>query len=422
MSKAASRRSSRIKTIAIVAVVLMTVYLVALLLWASQKTVVSEILQNGELETSINTEAVIVRDESTIKSPMTGSYIPNFEDGDKISANACIATIFNSSSDSLLKQIKAKELSIMKALQKKSVGLNYFSKDIGKIDADVEEEVSGLISAINDNNISQSSSIQKEINTMMQKKAEIIVGQTTSDPKINKLKSDMDNLKTFLTANRKLAYSGSSGIISYSVDGYEEVLKPNKISSFSPDFIEDISANVSTKSVAQEANSNKPLAKVLKNFKYYIVASNETKKMKIFSQGESVRVRINDLGEIISANVYYISKDYAGKTIIALVTDKRISETVNMRKINIDIIKDHYSGYAVPLSALKNIDNKKKTAIIVLVKFNTAIFTEVKIVAKNSNMAIIEDTEGTVLGSGINLYDTFITNPINIKDGQEVTK
>ncbi|MFA6309322.1 MAG: HlyD family efflux transporter periplasmic adaptor subunit [Clostridia bacterium] len=421
MEEPNERKGSKLKTMAIITIVFISLYLTALFIWSSQKTVATDFIQTGEIENSVNSDAYIVRDEVVIDSTLTGSYIPNAEDGDKVAANYCIATVLNGTSESLIDQLKAKELSILKALQKKSTSLDYFSKDIDKIDTDIEAETSKLVLAINDNNITQSSRIQEEINVLMQKKAEIIGGTATTDPKINALKAERDHLKLLVEENRRQINTPYSGIISYETDGYEKTLKPSMIISATPQYLDGIKVNTSVKNVAQETTAGKPIAKVIKDINDYFLVPIETNKAKKFGFGEVLKIRINDIGEVVTATVYNISKDYNGRCVLSLKTDRYISETSNMRKINIDIIKNLYSGYKVQVSSLLNINKTDKTAEIVLVKFSAAKFTTVKLIGKNDTFAIIDNVDETY-GSGVNLYDSYIINPINIQEGQDITK
>ncbi len=415
------KKTSKFKIVIIITVVFFTLYLGALFIWASQKNVGTDYIQTGEIESSINAGAYIVRDEVLINSPLTGSYIPSAEDGDKVASNFCIATVLNGSSEGLVAQLKAKELSILRALQKKSKSTNYYSKDIGKIDTDIETEISKLVSAINGSNITQTSRIKEEINNLMQKRAEIIGSTVTTDSKINALKAQRDNLEEMVEANRRLIYTQYSGIISYETDGYEKVLKPSSIITYTPKFLDTIKVNSSTKAVAQETTINKPIAKIIKDIYCYILVPLNTSDAKSFTLGETFKIRINDIAEVVSATVSSISKDYDGRSVVSFKTDRIVSETANMRIINVDVIRNLYSGYKVPMSALRNINSEEKTATIVLVKLNTERFVKVNVVGKSDNFAIIDNIDEPY-DSGVNLYDTYIVNSINIQEGQDITK
>jgi len=89
------KKTSKFKIVIIITVVFFTLYLGALFIWASQKNVGTDYIQTGEIESSVNSGAYIVRDEVLINSPLTGSYIPSAEDGDKVASNYCIATVLN---------------------------------------------------------------------------------------------------------------------------------------------------------------------------------------------------------------------------------------------------------------------------------------------------------------------------------------
>ncbi|MHB8065459.1 MAG: HlyD family efflux transporter periplasmic adaptor subunit, partial [Ruminiclostridium sp.] len=164
-----------------------------------------------------------------------------------------------------------------------------------------------------------------------------------------------------------------------------------------------------------DAQKGKPVAKLVKDLENYLVAAVDEKTSKVLAIDKKVTIRINDTGFSINAVIVYSSNVIDGKRIIAFKFDAGLNETIGLRRINADLILSSSSGLKVPLSSLQNIDNKNKTAEIVLVKGLSATIIKIRIVGMNGDAAIIDNIEGKDL---MKLYNTYVLNPKNVQEGQ----
>jgi|LSQX01.2.fsa_nt_gb putative membrane fusion protein len=417
-TKQKEKASKRIKLGSLLVMFFLLLYIPSVIMWAYGNNVSTDIVRMGEIEDSINTDAYIIRDEEVLNSPIDGKCIKSVLDGEKIRKDTTVATILNKSSEELLADMKALDLSIIEMQKKEMDNRNFFSEDIKKIDKEIEEKLQTVILKSNTGNLLEVRGIKDEIDELIQKKATIAGDLSISNVRLKSLKNEKMILQQRINENTKKIVSITSGIVSYIVDGYEDVLNPDKISSLTVAELEKLKVvrkNSDKDNISVKAD--KPVAKIVKGIDYYIVFALDSRQSEDIEEGRGFDIRINDMDKVIRGKVFFKSEPMEGKYIIAIEVDKALSETVGLRKISVDLIKSYYNGLKVPVHSLRNIDEKNKIADIFLVKANRAKNAKVQIVGINNEFAIISDP-GIKFNDGVSLYSSYIVNSKNVEEGQ----
>jgi len=395
-------------------------YIPSFIFWIYGKNIHTDIIIMGELEDYVTTDAYIVRDETVINSPSDGISIRNVEEGEKVGVGDTIATVLNKSSEKLLEDLKTLDLRIIEAKREKTKNDNFFSEDIKKLDQEIQEKLVLVIKKSNKNSISEVKQIKNEIDELIKKKATISGDLSYTDANIKALENEKRILQDSINANKRNIVSNLSGIVSYVIDGYEEILNPEKIPEITPEMLGMIKVVENRKKTDDLSTQyNKPFVKVIGGIDYYIVFVLDREKADDFKVDNYLRVRINDIGRVVDGTIAYKSNEMDGKFVIAVRTDKALSDTAGLRVINVDLIKSRYEGLIVPVKSLVNIDMNTMRAEIALVKARRATFVPVKIVGKNDNFAVIDNVEDYKDG-GVSLYSSYIINPKNIEEGQVI--
>lgn len=420
------KKKRKLKVGKVLLTMFILVYIPSLIYWFYGNTTATDILHLGVIEDSININGLLVRNESLINSPLKGEYIPQVEEGEKVAANSTIATVLDSSSLELLSEINEINKKILAAQKEKDKTKEIFSGDIIKIEKELGQKVTQIAEVVNENRFSDLKNLKYEIDSLIEKKAEITGDDNLDDVYIKSLKDKKNSLTANMNTKLWEETSTHSGIISYIIDGYESILTPDSINQITPEVFENIlleetpEIDLSNRRV----EGDKPFAKMINDFQFYIVIcvkSNtyaKTDLNSIIQQGKRISVRINDINKQMGCNVVFVSDDFNGKTIIALEADRYINQLTMTRKINIDLIKSSYEGLIVPLKCLRNINTNAMSAEIALLKGDIASIRDVIIIGKNNEYAAIEAKDRS--NKGIDLYDTYIINPQNIQDGQVI--
>ena len=137
-----------------------------------------------------------------------------------------------------------------------------------------------------------------------------------------------------------------SGIVSYKVDGLEEVLTPDNFSSLSKEYLESLDLKTG-KVVA----TNEESGKVIDNFSCYIVTVSSSEEAKSAEIGKKIKIRLSNNTEI-SAEITNLIKENEEEVVIILKIEKEIEELINYRKITFDLIWWDDTGLKVPNQAI----------------------------------------------------------------------
>jgi len=439
-------KGNKFKIGGLLAAVFLIVYIPSLFNWVFGNNINTDIIYPGSVEDSINTEACIIRDEEAITSPKSGVCIANAREGERVPAGFKIATIVSDDSTELYKKLADLDTRITSAQKEKTQGDELFTEDIKKIDTAISEKIGELVEACNNNSLEGTDDLKRGIDRLILQKSSIVGGKSASSRHIDSLKQEKDSLQLQISSKTRDVYSTYPGIISYSVDGFESSLGPEAIGTLTLQQLEDIKTALKSRNKRNlNVDAGKPFAKIVKATEDCMAAVLDTNKSDRFILNENVYVRINDIGRTVKASIIHISEEDGGKKVLTLKTGSVTGEAAGLRIVNIDIIKGFecsnaknylnktedeihdryyndiencYVGMKVPLKSLIDVDNEKMRAKIMLKKAHYASEREVVIIGKNSEYAVIESMDSIQMP--VRIYDTFVIDPKNIKDGQMI--
>ena len=162
--------------------------------------------------------------------------------------------------------------------------------------------------------------------------------------KINtRRKKRKEQYETSLSQGAEYVAAPASGLVSYRVDGLENVLKIDSFGNFNKEFLEKL--NLKT---GQTVASSEEMGKVINNYYCYIIfnsSSNEAKEAKV---GDEVQIRLQN-SNITKGNIEnIISEDDESRTITVKIT-KNVEELTAYRKISVDVI---WWSYQNPLNSM----------------------------------------------------------------------
>jgi len=411
-------KRKRKRTISLFIIIFLFMYIPSLFHWIFGRKIPLSMMETGTIEDSINTWGYVVRDEQVLVSPISGMCILKADEGEKIPSGYNVLTVLSDDTLYQMERLKEVELKIVQAQKEKSQNIEFFSNDLVKLENEIGEKVKLLAKKSQSNSLDDVSSFKQDIDALIQKKVKIMSAGGT-DEYIESLNRQRKELQDRINSSSREVTSDISGIISYTIDEYESLLRPNAIQELTPTFLE----SVVNKQVKQSENSmviekGQPFAKVIKDFEYYIVACIEPEDAEFFTVNKRINLRINDINKVINGYVTYKSVEIEGKYIIAIKVDKALSETSSLRKLNIDLIKSSYTGLKVPVKSLMEIDALGQNAKIVTVDAFSAKIVDVKIVGRNDEYAIIDNPEGVT--NNVSLYKTYVLKPDNVQEGQIV--
>ena len=182
-----------------------------------------------------------------------------------------------------------------------------------------------------------------------------------------------------------------SGVVSYKVDGYEDVLTTDDFSNLSTEFLEGL--NLKTGQVVADSTES---AKIINNFECYIACSLDSEQASSVEIGDTVKLRLPNEAEITS-DVEYVKQD-GDKILIVFKIDQQVQELISYRKISFDIIWWSDSGKKIPNDAIGT-ETKGENQVAYVIRTRGGYQTKiwVKILRQNDKYAIVDNYTSTEL-------------------------
>ncbi|MBZ4646551.1 MAG: hypothetical protein JG777_2040 [Clostridia bacterium] len=385
-------------------------------MYISRRSINEQIYKNSFswriLEDCESTTGYIIREEKLLYSNVAGSFDGIAKEGERIAKGSKVATVYKNHVDPKIQEAIKRINERIADINNNQAKNDIFSEDLQKLEKQISNKINEVINISYDHKSAKLFQIKEDINKILDKKLIISGEKGASGQNLEALKKEKENYENQLRSSKVDLITEVSGILSYNIDGMEQILVPEKINEFKPsDFqsLDNINFNSKT-----EGKVGQPVAKIIDNFEWYIGFLMDAKKIYPLKVGDKVNVRFKDIkNTVVDASVYYISSEEKGKAVVVLSSNKYIDSMHEIRKVNIDIIKQAYSGFKIPVSAVR-VQNGKTGVYII--KDRVARFREIEILFKNNDFAIVK--ENNLNDNGLLLYDEVITKSNNIEEGK----
>ncbi|MDN5331609.1 MAG: hypothetical protein PWP45_834 [Tepidanaerobacteraceae bacterium] len=184
-------------------------------------------------------------------------------------------------------------------------------------------------------------------------------------------------------------FSPMAGIVSFNIDGYENLLMPDKIGCLDYDEIKNLNVNVENRVFPEIVRANQAVLKIVDNLSLNIVTQWDGEDLNV---GGKYTLKFPQLGVEVKADLKEVCKNEK----IAVFSTKEVPfELLDKRKVEVEIVVRMYEGIGVPISAIVNDGGQEG----VLLFFDGRLFFKpVNVVARDDEIAIVE---GVKLGDRV---------------------
>ena len=366
-------------------------------------------VEEGKLYQEETVIGYVIRDEQVVKGENYKNGIsPIKAEGERAAKDENIFRYYSANEDSLKEKIANLDTKIQEVMvNDKSLG----SSDMKLLENQIDEKMQNIR---NVTDVTKLEEYKKEINDLVTRKAQIAGDLSPKGSYLNQLIEERKNYESQLNSGSEYVKAPISGIVSYKVDGLEEVLTPDNFSALSKEYLESL--NLQTGKIVPTSEES---GKVINNFYCYIATITSSQEAKNAEVGKNVKVRLSNNVEV-SAQITNIVKENDEETLIILKLEKEIEELINYRKISFDLIWWNDTGLKVPNQAIVN-DNGKDYVVRNRAGYLSKILVKVK--RKGNDYSIVEpyDTEelkemgftNEEIASykKISIYDEILLNP-----------
>lgn len=402
------------KVIIYIAIFLVVIYLIyTIYLLIKQPTDVFTI-EEGTLYSEETDIGYVIRDEVVIQGENYKNGMEKIKaEGERVAVNEAVFRYYTKNEDSLKEKIAELDTKIQEAMQNQTQTENGLLKaDMISLETQIEQKLLE-ISSIHDT--TKLEEYKKEINELITKKANIAGELSPQGSYLKELIEERKNYENELNSGAEYVNSSKSGVVSYKVDGLEDVLKPTEecFATLTKEYLENLDLKT-----GKIVPTNEESGKIIDNTYCYIATISNTEEAKNAEVGDKVKVRLPSASEV-SAEITYVLQENDDRVLI-LKIEKGVEELISYRKISFDLIWWSENGLKVPNQAIV-----KENDLAYVVRNRAGYLNKllVKVKKEGEKYSIVEpyDTEELKeLGFSndeiisyrkISLYDEVILNP-----------
>lgn len=367
------------------------------------------VVESGKISLEEDITGYVIRDEIIISGENYANGLVQIKaEGERVAKGESVFRYYSKNEEELNEKIEELDVKIQEALSGQK---NIYSNDIKILENQIEENLRQIRVT---NDILKIREYKKNINNAITKKAKIIGEQSPSGSYIRELIQERSSYENQLNSGVEYIKAHTSGIVSYRIDGLEEVFSVNDFSNLNKEMLE----NINLKSGQIVAASNEK-GKIINNFYSYIATIMNSETAKTKKVGDIVTLRLSSSTEV-KGEITYIKEQEDGSILLIFKITKGVEELINYRKIAIDVVWWSDNGLKVANSAIRY-ENDIPYVIKNMAGYEYKIY--VKIVSQNENYSIVKNyttDEYRQLGfkdeeiknmKKITLYDEILTNP-----------
>lgn len=405
-----NKNVSKIKvTFMIIIITIIAIYAIYLVIKLVKNPTNTFIVTNGKISQEESEIGYIVREETVVKGKnYKNGMVKIKNEGEKVAKGDSIFRYYSSGEENLKSKISDLDVEIQQIMQNEQ---GAFSSDIKLLESQIEKELNSVYEV---NNIQKIQEYKRNINTYITKKAKISGDLSPSGSYLKQLLLQREELENNLNSDSEYINAPESGIVSYRVDGLEDVLKTDNFTSLDKEFLEKL--NLKT---GQTVTSSEEMGKIINNYQCYIIFNSDTNEALETKVGNTIKIRLQN-SDVIKAEIANIIDEKDGSRTITIKITNDVEKIIAYRKISFDIIWWSAEGFRIPNDAIR-----EENGLSYVVRNRNGYYNKmlVKILKQNDEYCIVRQYKTEELQElgfsnreiynmkNIALYDEIVINP-----------
>ena len=319
-----SKHKKKLLFIVLLCILVYILYIVINLIRNPTDTVYVEMGQIEEQETVVG---YIVRNETVLKGENYKNGIEQIKaEGEKVAKGEAIFRYYSNNEESLIKKIQDLDAKIDEAMAEEES--NPLSADTKVLETQIDTKINEIYE---ESSLTSIQDAKQTISNNMNKKAKIAGEYSPAGSYLRKLIDERSDYENQLNSGAEQLTATKSGLVSYRVDGYEEILTTDDFSKYTKEFLEDL--NLKTGQIIPTINES---GKIIYNYSCYIVSVLDSEYAKEAEVGDSVTLRLPS-GKEVDATIEYKTNE-ENECILTFKITEGVEELISYRKISFSII------------------------------------------------------------------------------------
>lgn len=373
----------------------------------------------GVIYSKTSGQGIVIKEEYVYYSEGSGQLNLLIDEGIRVPAGTEVANIVMVKDEaSINNEIKNVEDKINKLLDTnaKSIIKNINSEE--KLD-NINSIIEGIQTNIKNENYE---AVGGNINNLSNLSNGLIPEETLINQSLEALYQEKERLVGQLNSNFIRYFSKEPGIVSYEVDGYENVYLPKEFENYTYEklTINDMKDKDENKSL--DVSSGQPIFKIINNFEWYMaIKIEDITDIKLYETGQTMLIELDNgtelKGKIIAINIT------GDKAVIVLKLNTYIHQDYNLRFPLLNIVHYKKEGLKIPTKVIIEKDGKK--GVLIKDINGIVVFKQISVLGEEDEYSIIDkgNNNGYIEENGksyktVTLYDEIFVDPLAVSEGE----
>lgn len=343
---------------------------------------------------------VYVRNETVVSGGKNGVLSYPSSDGSKVAKDSVVAYVYRSANDIYINQqienLK-NEVEILKKEQSPGTTVVAQPEFISSL---IDEKYRTITTLAARNDLSSLRSESDDFQMLMGIYQIVIGEETDYNDRIEQLEKQIKLLEAKQNNPIDIITVPNSGYFISYVDGYEDILSTDKLSSITADDIKEVIKNDGYNAAKV---SKKAVGKIVDDYEWNLVGIVNPKDAS-FNPGKEVKVKLSSTPDLLTAKIAdVIETDDPEECVIVLSCEKLNFNLVQYRTERVEIILDDFNGIKVPREAVRFNKNNEKGVYVLLGQ--RIAFKKVDVIYESDEYLLSAITSDT---SYISVYEDII--------------
>ncbi len=352
-------------------------------------------------------QALIMRDEKKVISQLSGSFQPLVADGDLVKINQKIG------------DFEVKELA--EESEKKEVNKEQSLLKEEEVKAEVDALFASLVTELKTKQYIKAKITKRELEMKLSRLQ--MIADSNSENAYARLNNQISigDDKMAVGDNIEI-YSTNSGIITYFLDGYEDLL--NYENRYKIDYQKIFTSPIEAKdSLQADISGGQAFFKIISIFEWYLVCQIETDNISDYVVGEQLEVTL--LGKTLQADISDVF-EAGNKGILVVKVRSAHSDFYKQRKVDVKIRLAEAKGIKIYDNCL--VKSKGEQGVYAVDANQQIYFIPIKVLAEVDDGVIVKEGSFNITNedgeiqsiSTVKQGDRVVVNAVKYSEGQKV--
>lgn len=384
----------------------------------------TEIVKYDSIENSIKVKALIVRNESATMLPAGVEINYTAGEGERVASGKKILEIVKNDQADESISLKIKQLDErIREIKQADINNNFFSKDKEKIESQIKARVADLKSIAKAGDLERLDEVKSDLAANLYKKSLIYGEGSFFGKNLEQLQKEKAILEEIYNNSIDVIYAQSSGVVSHSLDGYEQILGIENIKDFKVNNVREIMNSLEA-GIGDNGRNITAGVKIVENFEWYTCSLISFEQTKDLKSGKKIRLRFPELENAeVNGEIHEVSEPEDGIIMVIIRINEHVNGFQKKRIAEVDIIKNYNEGFTVPAKAIVVKDNIKGLYVL---KKGKVKFIPIAVMNEEKERCLVRNLDKEELSYNseyepLKIFDEVIITTERVKENQVLT-